>query len=293
MVLAPLLWMVTETAPTKSVYYIGNSVTDALNYGGVAAMGRSRGITWNWGRHMIPGAPLHWLYTHPDDGFMQEPYGHYRRALTEYAWDAVTVQPFDRHLDGDEGDVRMIQSFFDLAVAKNPRVVFYIYARWPRMTWKGKGYSYDKNDYDPGKDRAKIDLGRVDDYQERWAAKYTGGWDETNESRDYFDRLVAELRKKNPGHAKQFRIIPIGEVFAQLDGKMRAGKVPGYRSIYEVYSDSIHMGRLGSAIAGMTVYATITGELAVGLPTETYGKLDPEAVRSVQETVDAVVRVSQ
>ena len=57
------------------VYYLGNSVTDTIRYGELATLAATRGVKLTWGRQMIPGAPLEWLYTHPNDGFREEPYG--------------------------------------------------------------------------------------------------------------------------------------------------------------------------------------------------------------------------
>ena len=83
---------------TLRVYFIGNSVTDTVRYGELAKLAAARDVKLDWGRTMIPGAPLEWIYTHPNDGFQQEPYGTWKKALNEFAWDAVSLQPFDRHL---------------------------------------------------------------------------------------------------------------------------------------------------------------------------------------------------
>jgi len=66
----------------------------------------------------------------------------------------------------------MAKNFIDLALAKSPDLRVYIYARWPRQ---GK-----------------------EDFDTAWLKKYTGGWDNTNESKDYFERLTLELRKAYP-----------------------------------------------------------------------------------------------
>lgn len=274
------------------VYMVGNSVTDAVNYQGLQKMAESRGYQWTWGRHMIPGAPLPWLWKSQDSGFSQDPFGRSRQALTDFAWDAVTLQPFDRHLRDDQGDadIPAALEMIDLAVKKNPKTKLFIYARWPRMTHRGKGYEFDKNAYDPNLDRSQIDLTRVDTYADRWNAKYTGNWDETNESRDYFETLRRELQAARPGLKDQIRLIPVGHVFAALDQKMKAGKVPGYTSIYQVYNDAIHMGRLGTYIVGATFFASLTGQSPVGLPATTHGPLPPVVVPVVQQTVAEVVR---
>lgn len=62
------------------VYFVGNSVTDTINYRGLAELAKSRGHKHVWGRHMIPGAPLQWIWQHPKDGFQEQPFGHYPNA---------------------------------------------------------------------------------------------------------------------------------------------------------------------------------------------------------------------
>ncbi len=96
-------------------YFVGNSVTDTIRYGSLANLAQSRGHTLTWGRDMIPGAPLSWLWEHPKEGFQEEPFGHYPRALSKYPWDVLRVQPFDRHLAGKEGDLAMAGNFIDIA----------------------------------------------------------------------------------------------------------------------------------------------------------------------------------
>ena len=133
------------------VYFVGNSVTDTINYRALAELAKSRGHQQVWGRHMIPGAPLQWIWEHPQDGFQEQPLGHYPAALGEHQWDVLSLQPFDRHLDGEDGDLTMAKNFIDLALPKSPDLQVYVYARWPRQ---GK-----------------------DDFETAWLKEYTGGWE--------------------------------------------------------------------------------------------------------------------
>lgn len=171
-----------EDSPLRT-YFVGNSVTDTIRYGSLAKLSKSRGRTLTWGRDMIPGAPLSWIWEHPKEGFQEEPFGLYPKALSEYPWDVLSLQPFDRHLDGKDGDLAMARNFIDLALKRSPDVQVYVYSRWPR------------------KDKAK-DGSLVLDYKTKWLRKYTGGWDGTEETRDYFERVVAGLRKAYEGKAK-------------------------------------------------------------------------------------------
>lgn len=278
-----------EPAPALRVYFIGNSVTDAIDYGGLQRMAEAKGVRWTWGRHMIPGAPLSWLWDH-QTGFTEEPFGASQKALTEHAWDAVVVQPFDRLLEGPDGDQAVIQRYFDLAKAKNPEVKLFVYARWPRMTYQGRPFEFDPSDFDPDKARSQIDLTKVDGFAERWNRPYTGGWDLSNETKDYFDTLVRALRRANPAVADQIRLVPVGHVFLELDTRMRRGQVPGFRSIFEVYSDSIHMGRVGSYLVAGTFFGALTGRSPVGLPHDTHGPVPPELARLAQQVTWQVLR---
>jgi hypothetical protein len=286
-----------QGAPTETlrVYFIGNSVTDTVGYGGLAQLAQTRGVKLVWGRTMIPGAPLEWIYSHPNDGFREEPFGTWTNALNQFAWDAVSLQPFDRHLHGkndsgqEVGDVALIRGFAAMAARMNPMVQIYIYARWPRVTSGGKGMPFDKNDYDPAKPGSGNDLAKVDDFTARWGAKYTGGWDNSNESRDYFETLLREVRKETPFLKKRPLLVPVGYVMNELNALMKAGKVPGYTSIYQFYKDGIHLNQAGSYLVGCTFFSTLLNQSPLALQTAPYGKIDASLAQTIQKTVWQVV----
>lgn len=253
-------------------YFVGNSVTDTIRYGALAELAASRGRTLTWGRHMIPGAPLEWIWEHPMDGFQQEPFGLYPKALAEYQWDVLSLQPFVRHLEGNDGDLTMTKNFIDLALKRSPNVQVYVYSRWP------------------GRDQAK-DGSLTLDYRAKWLRTYTGGWDGTEETRDYFERLVADLRAAYQGRARSVLLVPVGDVLLELDGQMRAGKVPGYTDIAQVYVDGIHLNNVGSYVVGTTFYATLFRDDPRGLTAEPYNvELDPKKDRRIDEDLAAVIQ---
>ncbi len=286
-----------QDIPTNKlrVYFIGNSVTDTIRYESLAQLMAARNLHLEWGRTMIPGAPLAWIATHPSDGFTREPYGTWTNALTRFAWDVVSLQPFDRHLRDPEasgyeaGDVARIKKFAELAVRQNPAVQIYLYARWPRVTHAGKSVPFDKNDYDPAKPGSGNDLSHVDDYTARWEAAYTGGWDASNETRDYFDQLMKAVRQETPFLQKPPLLVPVGHVMGELHRQMKAGQVPGYTNIYQLYKDGIHLNETGSYVVGCTYYATLAKQSPVGLPTAPYGKMDAPLAALIQQTVWQVV----
>ena len=213
---------------------------------------------------MIPGAPLQWIWQHPKDGFQEPPFGHYPTALANFQWDVLSLQPFDRHLDGKDGDLAMAKNFIDLTLPKSPELQVYVYARWPRQ---GK-----------------------DDFDTAWLKKYTGGWDNTNETKDYFERLTLELRKAYPKLKKPILMVPVGHVMYGLNQWMKAGKVPGYTDIKQLFADGIHLNNVGSYVVGCTFFATFYKQNPSGLPTEPYKVTDSKLAAAIQDLVWRIVR---
>jgi hypothetical protein len=255
-----------EAQKTLRVYFVGNSVTDTINYRGLEALAKSRGYKHVWGRHMIPGAPLQWIWQHPNDGFQEQPFGHYPTALPKFQWDVLCLQPFDRHIQGEQGDVAMACNFIKMAFPKSPDLLVYVYARWPRKDQDGSL-----------------------DYGKKWLRKYTGGWDGTNETKDYFERLTLELRKSCPELKKPILMVPVGHVMYELDQQMKVGKVPGLTDIGQVYKDGIHLNNVGSYIVACTFFATLYGDDLEGLTTEPYGDIDPKVAEVIHDVVWKVV----
>ena len=255
-----------QESKSLRVYFIGNSVTDTINYGGLEKLAAARGYRLVWGRDTIPGAPLEWIWEHPLQGFQQVPFGYFPQALTEHSWDVLCLQPFDRHIEGNKGDLAMVRKFVAMALPKSPNLQVYVYARWPRRDQDGA-----------------LDYGR------QWLRKYTGGWDNSNETKDYFERLVAELRRALPGLKKPVLMVPVGHVMHELDRRMRAGQMSGISRIDQVYRDQIHLDHVGRYIVACTFFATFYGQDPTGLPTEPYGSMDPDLAKVIQETAWSIV----
>jgi hypothetical protein len=254
------------------VYFVGNSVTDTINYQGLQNLAEGRGRTLIWGRDMIPGAGLSWLWEHPEDGFREEPFGLYPKALPAYTWDVLSLQPYDRHLDGEGGDLVMARNFIDLALKKSPDVQVYIYSRWSR------------------KEDPKGGLPALD-YQARWQRTYTDKDDGSRDSRDYFERLVGELRKVYKGRAKPVLLVPVGDVLLELDGRMRAGKVPGYADVDQLFVDGVHLNNVGSYAVGTSFYATLFRDNPGGMSAGPYNeRLDPKKDRRIDEALAAAIQ---
>ncbi len=270
-------------ALAESIYFIGNSVTDTINYAGFQALAQSRGYTQPWGRQMIPGAPLSWLWDNPTGGFTQEPYGYPINALPNYSWDNLSLQPFDRLLNDD---VASVKNFLSLLfgsggtptasqLTNRARTQIYLFSRWPRQDDPAR----------PGGPRP---------FNVLWLRAYTGGFDGTMETKDYFEKLTAAVRAESVGGvslANRTFLVPVGGVMFALHQKMVAGQLPGYSNIFQLYTDGIHLNATGSYLVACTYFAVLYGESPVGLPVPAnFGAVDASLVPAIQQTVWEVVQ---
>jgi len=254
---------------SKSIYFIGNSVTDAINYDGLKSIALSEGNTDLIARHMIPGTSLSWLWDHPQDGFFEAPYGNYSNALGNYTWDYISLQPFDRNIDGSEGDRVMCSNFINAAKNKSPNGTIIVYSRWPRSP-------YGDDITNPGR------TGNL------WNSLWLRSTNEANECRKFFEDLTVVLRNDFSG--RKIILSPVGEVFYQLNVKMMNGQVPGFSNIWQVYSDGIHLAGVGSYIAALTYYSAIhkADPRGVSVPSQ-FGIINASVVSVIQQTVWEVV----
>ena len=282
LVVPPPATVPDEEVRSLRVYHIGNSLTNGINYASLDAMAGGDGREYVFGRHVMSGAPLSYIYDRPDDGNRQSPFGRYRDAFAQNEWDVLTLQPFDRQLyqpDG-KGDVQVAGRFIDLALANSPDLQTYIYQRWPRRTQLADGT------YAPY------------DYEKLWLRTYTGKWDRTYDTRDYFNQVVTELRKAYPGADKPVRMVPVGDVLFELNRRIIAGQVPGIGAIEELMWDGIHFTNWGALVVGTTFYATMYKRDPRGLNFRTYDvvddpwdkKIDEGFARAVQQVVWDVVK---
>jgi uncharacterized protein (DUF2141 family) len=257
-----------------NIYMIGNSLTDQVRYSGFQALAESRGKSHIWGRSMVPGAPLEFFVNNPTTGFEQEPFGYYQNAFSNYQWDVVTLQPYDRHLydEGLMGDIPALDILLAPLQAVSPNVQTYIYAQWP--------------------------LHNGLDWDTQWLRPYTGSWDGTYRTQAYYELLTNELHTAEPS-LKVPLMIPVGHVMYALNKRMKAGLVPGYTSITQFYTDETHLNNVGSYLVALTFFATIYQENPLGLPipqeyqpdpTRSYDQpLSSELAAILQDTVWDVV----
>jgi hypothetical protein len=253
---------IAQDVAADSIYYIGNSLTDTIQYQPFAEIVETQlGEPQPWGRHIIPGAPLDWIWDHPDSGFEEPPYGYYPQALGEHPWDFISLQPFDRQLDSD---LATITRYVELAREQNPDVQILIHGRWPRRDGDA-------------------------DYATLWERSYTGEWDNTFETRNYLDRLTQAVQAADLGIRDPI-LVPIGEVLYQLDQQMQQGDIAGYDTVFDLYEDGIHLNAEGQYLATLTYLAVMYGVHPKTIDGGAIASLDPATKQAFDNTIWQVIQ---
>ncbi len=237
---------------TKRIFLMGSSLTDQVKPGKMGKLAESRGYQQIWGKHSIPGAPIRIIWKARDLKRVHKPFESAGKALKEFEWDAVTIEP----RNGYEADLEAACKFIDYTLEKSPEVQFYVFAQWPR-TRRG---SYDTQWLSDSKDiQNNIRLG--------------------------FEEFLKDMREQYADIPNPPLMVPAGHAKHLLELKIQAGLVPGMNSIYDGYSDGSHLNPLGEYIVGCTFFATIYRESPIGLPTEPYCDIPADLAAVIQETV--------
>lgn len=255
--LVPVLLSCLTPVQAESIYLIGNSVTANIEHRGFEVLAQSGGHIMPWGRHMIPGAPLQWIWDNPEGSFQQAPYGFYTNALPNFEWDFLSLQPFDRDRPIDE---EYCKKFIDLALPQSPNLTVLIYARWPRLD---------------------------EDFDTRWLRPLDDPL-ANRENKAFFEQLTLDVRTNYPG--RDVFMVPMGHVMYELSQRIQAGSVPLLSDITDLYEDGIHLNNLGSYLLALTFYTAVFRDDPRGLPVPAeYGSIDPDLVDAFQDVVLDIV----
>jgi hypothetical protein len=86
------------------------------------------------------------------------------------------------------------------------------------------------------------------------------------------------------------RLIPIGSVLYELDKRMRAGEVPGYTRVEELYNDKVHLTENGNYVALETFYTVMFAKNPKGQPrTDMFPTVTDDFAAVVQDAIWKVV----
>lgn len=246
------------------VFMVGNSITDSVNYGQFQQLAQSRGYTHIWGRHIILGSPLSYIWNNPNSGLLTSPFNGYGNALPNYDWDAITLQTYDSGFASDLEHFGLFLNFARQRPYNAQNTEFFVFARWPRQ---------EKGDYSTYWVLPSDDSGQ------------------RSETADYFEKLTVAAREAHPGVS--IRMIPVGHVFYELEQRMKEGLIPGYTNLYNTegtgfYTDGGHVNDSGRYVTALTFFTTIYKDDPRGLPLVGFN-VTPEAATIFQEVVWEIV----
>jgi len=246
-------------SPAKSIYLIGNSLTDNVDYEGFEQLAVSRGLTQPWGRSMTPGAPLLYMWQQGSAGFCEEPYGCFMEALANHQWDVLTLQPFD-WTAAEESDA--IRNYCQRAQSRSPNLQSYVYAQWPLP----------------------------EDWPGAWTATYDGGWSNLR-SGSYYEQTFELAKTKVTGIGMPSPLfIPVGHVLYEIYRRMQAGTFTAETRISSLYAGAgdIHLNNKGEYVAGCTFFAVIYRSDPHGLPGAPYS-VNATYAAQVHDAIWAVI----
>lgn len=217
-----------EPTEPVAIFHVGNSLTDQAY--GMHDIPKARGHETRFGRHMIPGAPLEWLWNHRAEGFREpdrdKPAD---EILKGRKWDVLILQPFGRPVDNA---VQYGANYAAAAYEGNPDCQVFVFANYPEI----------------GKAREK-----ADQWESRWLSETD------TRGRAHFEKVAAGISARFP-ERKPVKVIPVGEVMYRLHQRMKSGKVSGFTHIADLYADGVHLNSEGKYLEAVTHYAIIFQE---------------------------------
>jgi hypothetical protein len=257
-----------RAAQTLRTYFVGNSLTNQMDPASIGSLAASRGNTLVFGKHIDFGQALEQMWSNPAGADETvAPYGAFPNALVNHQWDAVSLQPFMRPIEEPIGDRIALRNFISLARTRSPGAKFFLYSGWP--------FKY---------------AGQPLNYEPRWLQPYSGVWDDSIRTRDFYAKLVGAVRQDFPSLARSIVLVPTGEVMFELERRMRDGLVPGYDDVGQLYSDELHLNETGRYLCALTFYATMFKQDPRGLPYDPGLITDPSVAAQLQDAVWQVVR---
>ncbi|TVQ42083.1 MAG: T9SS C-terminal target domain-containing protein [Saprospirales bacterium] len=235
-------------AQTTKAFYIGHSLSDQI-----PDMVNSLSIdhtetSFDWVYQSIPGAPLRWQWQRMKEndyeplpphiyGFYHPTYG-----LPSGEYDIlILTESVPRSFGpwGIEETMVYADSFYQFAVSFNPNIRVYLYEVWHCIesgTPTGCDYDIDSN---PWTQRLADDL-------PMWESAV--------------DYLNEKYQPEIP-----VCLIPGGQGLARLHQEIELGTVPGLTSVYELFSDNIHLSDIGKYFIACIHFAMIHNTSPVGL----------------------------
>jgi hypothetical protein len=221
------------------------------------------------GFHLRSSSSLKTIWDNPTNTNNPQPpapYGKFTNALPIYEWNHVSLQPHPVSGATLGQDAEYIENFINLAQQNpaNEDTIFWLYSTWPTANVNYQSYWTQSSIDNPATS--------------------------TTRSRAYMKNLIEHVRDQLPG--VDIRMLPVGEVWYELDIRMRAGLVPGFTNVDELYRDNIHANQIGKYVAGMTFMAAFIENVNIELVEDTYYNYtnrDPGLVPAFLDAIHDIV----
>lgn len=230
-----------------SSYHIGNSLTfDSLGNSssniqngpyGIESIADFYGIDLEMSMHVDSSQALHSIWNNPmgKGGIdaKRTPYNDFTNALTNYQWDALTLEPYLSQGATLGSDKEAISNFITLANEANSVKTFYVYQVWPRQSWGN--------------------------YTEYWNlnTEYTDNIT-TRPTKKYYESLMNWAHSTYTTQGIPVLEIPTGEVWNNINLGIESGYITEI-TMADMYRDDLHAsGPIGRYVAAATVFSTMT-----------------------------------
>lgn len=219
-----------------NVFYVGHSLVNHNMPRMVSEIAKSKGFTTHiYKEQIINGSPLKNSWNNSQNGEnsinFKTDYNNNFNVLV-----ITEAVPLDNHLQWNQTQL-YAHNFCKTAENTNPNSQCYIYETWHCINSGTTGCSFDAG----GDINWRI---RLDTYLSKWES-------------------IADSVEKR-GMNKSVLVIPAGQAMAMLFDSIEAGKIDGYTSISQFFSDDIHLNDLGNYYVACVQFATIFKQSPVG-----------------------------
>ena len=276
-----VLFSQAQAADSVRAFYFGNSLTGCTNPNWHEDLGKSAGKQWqNWAwlgagwqlwqhrEELAAGKDIFGAGSKGDltlDAELIKAASYHGKKFYGQQWDAVVLQLFGSYLTHetdqlggkklsakkDTGDLGAATDLIRLFLKCNPSGRVFIYQVWPPMEAGQVPPPEKLPDWAKGKEKlrtAEFPDRKKFNYEARWMSKYDPKTEKpwignVNRTQDFSYQVFRGLQERFPelARAGRLRLIPAGDLFLELDQRMRAGQVPGCRDIRDFYTDVQHI----------------------------------------------------
>jgi hypothetical protein len=330
----PVAMKETKTPATMNAYFVGNSLIGSITLDRLHAIMDKQGIDLQFGSHLKGGTALtkhmamlekgekaSHFETNKLAGGKYEPgerwgdplpkrFGNYFKAISEHKWDVLVLQP--GFGSNPEPETEAFRKFVDYAIKHKSVKQIYVYTNWLQ-----RPVVRDAS----GKVTGKSGLL---DFAAMWEDRVPlprGGMPMCRVTKKGYHDFLEKMNTEYAGKlASPIRMMPLGDVFSELDKRVKAGKIPGIEALYNrdpervplwdekrkeqlganiFYADRVHPVKrphtgatIGNYVYGLMYYSVLTGRTPVGLSGVNYeldDEKDKELITALQQAVWDVV----